>query len=119
MINLLEMIELLLVLVWFHVEMQMQWLLGILEDIQHLLKKYVKVIDPRPGEIMFGLNMIVNRGKPSLFVIQQSIEYGDEKQLAEMAISAARVVRLFGFDPKLLFYLIPLLANQQQTEQKE
>ena len=32
-----------------------QWLLGILEDIRHPLKKVVKVVDARPGEIMFGL----------------------------------------------------------------
>ena len=27
------------------------------------LKKVIKVVDARPGEIMFGLNMIVNKGK--------------------------------------------------------
>ncbi len=67
------------------------------------LEKISKVVDPRPGEIMFGLNMIVNRGK-TIFVCDTTvIEYPDEKQLAEMAISAARVVRLFGFDPKIAF----------------
>ena len=28
-----------------------------------IFRKNFKVVDPRPGEIMFGLNMIVNRGK--------------------------------------------------------
>ena len=67
------------------------------------LEKICKVIDPRPGEIMFGLNMIVNRGKTIFICDTTVIEYPDEKQLAEMAISAARVVRLFGFDPKIAF----------------
>ena len=67
------------------------------------LEKIVKVVDPRPGEIMFGLNLIVNRGK-TIFVCDTSvIEYPDANQLAEMAISASRVVRLFGFDPKVAF----------------
>jgi malate dehydrogenase (oxaloacetate-decarboxylating)(NADP+) len=67
------------------------------------LEKIIKVVDPRPGEIMFGLNLVVNRGK-TIFICDTSvIEYPDAKQLAEMAKSAARVVRLFGFDPKIAF----------------
>jgi malate dehydrogenase (oxaloacetate-decarboxylating)(NADP+) len=67
------------------------------------LEKIKKVIDPRPGEIMFGLNMIVNKGK-TVFVGDTSVhEYPSSEQLAEMAISSARVVRLFGFDPKVAF----------------
>ncbi len=67
------------------------------------LDKITKVVDPRKGEIMFGLNLIVNRGK-TIFICDTSvIEYPDADQLANMAISAARVVRLFGFDPKVAF----------------
>ena len=67
------------------------------------LEKITKVVDPREGEIMFGLNLIVNRGK-TIFICDTSvIEYPDSNQLAEMAKSAARVVRLFGFDPKVAF----------------
>ena len=67
------------------------------------LKKVVKVVDARPGEIMFGLNMIVNKGK-TVFIADTTVhEYPTSKQMAEIAISAARVVRLFGFDPKVAF----------------
>jgi malate dehydrogenase (oxaloacetate-decarboxylating)(NADP+) len=67
------------------------------------LEKINKVIDPRPGEILFGLNMIVNKGK-TVFIGDTSVhEYPSSEQLAEIAISAARVVRLFGFDPKVAF----------------
>ena len=67
------------------------------------LEKIKQVVEPRVGEIMFGLNLIVNRGK-TIFICDTSvIEYPDSKQLAEMAKSAARVVRLFGFDPKVAF----------------
>ncbi len=67
------------------------------------LEKIIKVVDPRQGEIMFGLNLIVNRGKTIFLCDTSVIEYPDAKQLAEMAKSAARVVRLFGFDPKIAF----------------
>ena len=67
------------------------------------LKKVVKVVDARPGEIMFGLNMIINKGK-TVFLADTTVhEYPSSKQMAEIAISAARVVRLFGFDPKVAF----------------
>ncbi len=67
------------------------------------LEKIIKVVDSRPGEIMFGLNLIVNRGKTIFLCDTSVIEYPDANQLAEMAISASRVVRLFGFDPKVSF----------------
>jgi len=67
------------------------------------LKKISKVVDPRPGEIMFGLNMVVNKGK-TVFIADTTVhEYPSSKQLAEIARSSARVVRLFGFDPKIAF----------------
>jgi len=66
-------------------------------------EKIKKVIDPRPGEIMFGLNMVVNKGK-TVFIGDTTVnEYPSSQQLAEIAISSARVVRLFGFDPKVAF----------------
>ena len=67
------------------------------------LQKIKKVVDPRPGEIMFGLNMVVNKGR-TVFIADTTVhEYPSSIQLAEIAISSARVVRLFGFDPKIAF----------------
>ena len=67
------------------------------------LQKIKKVIDPRPGEIMFGLNMVVSKGR-TVFIADTTVnEYPSSSQLAEIAISTARVVRLFGFDPKIAF----------------
>ena len=66
-------------------------------------EKINKVIDPRSGEIMFGLNMVVNKGK-TVFIGDTSVhEYPTSEQLAEIAISSARVAKLFGFDPKVAF----------------
>ena len=67
------------------------------------LKKITQVIEERPGEIMFGLNMVVHKGK-TIFVGDTSVhEYPSANQLSDIAISSARVVRLFGFDPKVAF----------------
>jgi len=67
------------------------------------LDKIKQVINPRPGEIMFGLNMVVYKGK-TIFVGDTSVnEYPSSEELAEIAISSARVVKLFGFVPKVAF----------------
>ena len=67
------------------------------------LEKIKQVVDARQGEIMFGLNLVVHKGK-TIFVGDTSVhEYPTSEQMADMAESAARVVRLFGFDPKVAF----------------
>jgi len=67
------------------------------------LDKIKQVVEARQGEIMFGLNLVVHKGK-TIFVGDTSVhEYPSSDQMAEIAISAARVVRLFGFDPKVAF----------------
>ena len=67
------------------------------------LDKIKQVVDPRPGEIMFGLNMVVYKGK-TIFVGDTSVnEYPSSEELVEIAISSARVVKLFGFVPKVAF----------------
>ena len=67
------------------------------------LDKIKQVVEARKGEVMFGLNLVVYKGK-TIFVGDTSVhEYPTSEQLADIAISAARVVRLFGFDPKVAF----------------
>ena len=65
--------------------------------------KVTQVVDARPGEIMFGLNMVVAKGK-TIFVGDTSVnEYPSSEELAEIAISSARVVKMFGFVQKVAF----------------
>ncbi len=67
------------------------------------LDKIKQVVEARSGEIMFGLNLVVYKGK-TIFVGDTSVnEYPTSEQMADIAISSARVVRLFGFDPKVAF----------------
>ncbi len=67
------------------------------------LERIKKVITARKGEIMFGLNMVVRKGK-TVFIGDTSVnEYPSSEELAKIAISSARVVRLFGIDPKVAF----------------
>ena len=67
------------------------------------LDKIRSVVDARPDEILFGLNMMVSKGR-TVFVADTTVhEFPSAEQLAKIAISSARVVKLFGFDPKIAF----------------
>ena len=80
------------------------------------LDKIKQVVDARQGEIMFGLNLVVHKGK-TIFVGDTSVhEYPSSEQMADMAVSAARVVRLFGFDPKVAFVSHSTFGHPVQVE---
>jgi malate dehydrogenase (oxaloacetate-decarboxylating)(NADP+) len=67
------------------------------------LDKVKRVAEARKGEIIFGLNVMVNRGR-TVFVADVTVhEIPTAEQLAEIAISSARVVKLFGYEPKVAF----------------
>ena len=67
------------------------------------LEKVLTVTSNRKDEILFGLSLIVNRGK-TIFLADTSVhEWPNANQLADIAISSSRIARLFGFDPKVAF----------------
>ena len=67
------------------------------------IEKLNKVVDSRPGEIIFGLTMLVSKGR-TVFVADTNVhDNPTAEQLVEIAISSTRVARLFGFDPKVAF----------------
>ena len=61
-----------------------------------------KVVDARPGEILFGLNMLVT--KKTIFIADTQVnDFPSAENLTKIAKSSVRVARLFGFDPKVAF----------------
>jgi len=62
-----------------------------------------KVVDPRPGEILFGLNMLITPKKTIFIADTQVNDFPSAESLIKIAMSSVRVARLFGFDPKVAF----------------
>ena len=62
-----------------------------------------KVVDPRPGEILFGLNMIITPKKTVFIADTQVNDFPTAENLTKIAISSVRVSKLFGFEPKVAF----------------
>ena len=58
--------------------------------------------------------MIVFKGRTVLVADTNVQDFPSSKRLVSVAKSCVRVSRLFGFDPKVAFYLIQLLENQYQ-----
>jgi malate dehydrogenase (oxaloacetate-decarboxylating)(NADP+) len=82
------------------------------------LDKIKQVVNARQDEIMFGLNLVVHKGK-TIFVGDTSVhEYPNSEQMADIAMSAARVVRLFGFDPKVAFVSHSTFGQPSTTRTK-
>ena len=67
------------------------------------LDKIRSVVEARPGEILFGLNMMISKAR-TVFIADTTVhEFPSAEQLAKIAISSARIAKLFGFEPKIAF----------------
>ncbi len=62
-----------------------------------------KVVEARPGEILFGLNMLITPKKTVFIADTQVNDFPSAENLTKIAISSVRVAKLFGFDPKVAF----------------
>jgi len=62
-----------------------------------------KVVEPRPGEILFGLNMLVTQKKTIFIADTQVNDFPSAEKLTKIAISSVRIAKLFGFEPKVAF----------------
>ncbi len=67
------------------------------------IEKLKKVVDPRPGEEIFGMTMINSKGKTILVGDTNVQDFPSAQRLVNISKSCVRVARLFGFDPKVAF----------------
>ena len=67
------------------------------------IEKLKKVVDPRPGEEIFGMTMINSKGKTILVADTNVQDFPSAQRLVDVSKSCVRVAKLFGFDPKVAF----------------
>jgi malate dehydrogenase (oxaloacetate-decarboxylating)(NADP+) len=67
------------------------------------IEKLKKVVDARPGEEIFGMTMIVSKGKTILVADTNVTELPSSERLIKISKSCVRIARLFGFEPKVAF----------------
>ena len=67
------------------------------------IEKLKYVVEARPGEEIFGMTMIVSKGKTILVADTNVQDFPSPERLVKVSKSCVRVARLFGFDPKVAF----------------
>ena len=67
------------------------------------VEKLKKFVDPREGETIFGMTIIVSKGKTILVADTNVQDFPSAERLVNTSISCVRVARLFGFEPKVAF----------------
>jgi len=74
---------------------------GVTRTFSDTLENIKYVVDERPGEIIFGLTIAVTK-KGTVFIADTNVhEYPSAENLADIAISSARVARILGFTPRV------------------
>ena len=67
------------------------------------IEKLKHVCDARKGEPIFGMTMMVFKGRTVLVADTNVEDFPSSERLVEISKSCVRVAKLFGFDPKVAF----------------
>jgi malate dehydrogenase (oxaloacetate-decarboxylating)(NADP+) len=86
---------------------------GLTRNYTSVLRDVLKVIDPRPDERMFGLTVMVARGR-TVFIADTTVhELPNRVELAEIAIQTAQTARRMGFTPRVAFLSFATFGNRR------
>jgi malate dehydrogenase (oxaloacetate-decarboxylating)(NADP+) len=86
---------------------------GLTRNYTSVLRDVRKVIDPRPGERLFGSTMMVARGR-TVFIADSTVhELPTPVQLADIATQAAHSAQRMGFTPRVAFLSFSTFGNRR------
>jgi len=84
---------------------------GVTRNFDQALREVLRVIDPTPGGRVLGMSVLMARGR-TLFVADTNVtEMPEGKDLAEIAVEAARAVRRLGHTPRVAFLSYSTFGN--------
>ena len=76
---------------------------GVTRNFSVALEDVMRCIDPKPGHRVMGIELVLARGRAVLVADTAVTELPNEKDLADIAVEAARVARSLGYDPRVAF----------------
>ncbi len=86
---------------------------GLTRNYTSVLRDVHKVIDPMPGERLFGQTMMVARGR-TVFIADTAVhELPTSVELADIAIQAAHSAQRMGFTPRVAFLSFSTFGNRR------
>ena len=74
---------------------------GVTRNFSVALEDVRRCIDPKPGHRVMGVSLVLARGRTVLVADTAVTEMPDAKDIAEIAIEAAQVARVLGYEPRL------------------
>ena len=76
---------------------------GLTRSYHHSFEEICQVIDPSPNEIVFGLSIVLVRGRTVLLADTVVNEHPNADQLAHIAAQSAAMARRMGHEPRIAF----------------
>jgi malate dehydrogenase (oxaloacetate-decarboxylating)(NADP+) len=76
---------------------------GVTRNFSVALEEVQRCIDPKPGHRVMGVSLVLARGRAVMVADTAVTELPDAKELADIAVEAARVARSLGYEPRVAF----------------
>jgi malate dehydrogenase (oxaloacetate-decarboxylating)(NADP+) len=86
---------------------------GVTRSFASTLEEIRRVLDPRPDAILFGLSIVIARGRTVLLADTAVHELPSANEMAGIAIQAAAIARRFGHEPRVALLSFSNFGNPQ------
>jgi malate dehydrogenase (oxaloacetate-decarboxylating)(NADP+) len=84
---------------------------GVTRAFDQVLEEIARVIDPAPGGRVMGMSVVLTKGR-TLFIADTNVtEMPEASDLVEIAIEAARAVKILGYRPRVAFMSYSTFGN--------
>jgi malate dehydrogenase (oxaloacetate-decarboxylating)(NADP+) len=91
---------------------------GLTRNYNRALENVCRVIDTKPDEFLFGMSMLVSKGR-TVFISDTAVqELPNEKELADIAVRTAHKVRQMGYDPRVALLSYSNFGNPMREKSK-
>ncbi len=84
---------------------------GLTRNFVTVLDGILKVLDPKPGRRMFGVTVMVARGRTVFIADTMVHELPSKEELADIAIQTAELARSMGFKPRVALLSFATFGN--------
>ena len=86
---------------------------GITRTFSQTAREINRVLDPKPGEIPFGIHMMIGKNHTTFLADTTINERPSSKDLAHIAKETARVARRLGHEPRVAFLSYSTFGNPE------
>lgn len=91
---------------------------GLTRNYYRALENIGRVIDPKPGQFLFGMSMLVTKNR-TVFISDTAVqELPSECEIADIAVRSARIVQQLGHEPRVALLSYSNFGNPMREKSK-